>query len=175
MTVKLVPPKLTAVEALQMYRDGMTLAEIGAEFGVTRQRVHQILSKTRQRGWGQAAKLRATRALGRADIAESKDVRCREWYGCSFKEYSRVTGFSEVYGAHIARDKQAGVLLHAYWMQKINARARGIRWKLTLPVYSNVVGPHLGSDWPTGVSLERKKKTRSYSKDNIRIVKRSPK
>lgn len=108
---------MNRVEAMSaLYRDGKTLEQIGAVYGITRERVRQLLTKagvTRDQG-GQAK--RAERR--RIDAALRRDARFLKRKGCTFAQYCELRALKKP--------------TRAYSMQKKNADRRGIGWEFTL-------------------------------------------
>lgn len=119
--------RATAMEA--MYRGGKTLAEIGTLYGVTRERVRQILSRhqrmTADEG-GQAFKARINREKSRV----KKEALCQERYGCSLAERRMLLRI----GREMVKDGcgRYRTPTYAFTSQRSNAKARGIDWSMTL-------------------------------------------
>jgi hypothetical protein len=94
---------------------GQTLAEIGTSYGVTRERVRQILSRhgiTRNQG---GASLKKTKKQELKNQLKNQKTKMNK--GCSWDQYKglrsdRITRF--------------------FNQQKNNSKRRGIKWKLTL-------------------------------------------
>jgi hypothetical protein len=112
----------TDAELAAMYRSGMTLAEIGALYGITRERVRQRLDRsgvTRFDGGSHVTTAKRT-----AMRSALKDLRCLKRYGCTHAHYLSILNGPR---------SGAGVRpTQAYSSQKGNAEARRIRWNLTL-------------------------------------------
>jgi DNA-binding CsgD family transcriptional regulator len=98
-----------------LYRDGKTLQEIGTAFGITRERVRQILSKKfgifRCDG-GQSVKA----AKNRQQSLAQRDQYSLAHRGCTFAQYKSIPRKAT----------------NAFTSQKANAAKRGIGWNLTL-------------------------------------------
>ena len=112
-----------------MYRGGKTLQEIGDLYGVTRERVRQIISKqagiTAEDG-GQRAAAERKRAVAKA----KKDAASLEKYGCTYDEYlSLMMAGKELRMAGFPASKTP---TGAFVSQKNNALGRGIEWNLKL-------------------------------------------
>lgn len=98
----------------KMYRLGRTLREIGAAYGVTRERIRQILFL---RGVTRCDSGRAVSCAKRsADGAELKQRKHIERYGCTYAERKAIPS-----GARVKFKEQ--------WA---NARVRGIAWNMKL-------------------------------------------
>lgn len=119
--------RLQAVAA--MYRSGKTLAEIGELYGVTRERIRQLLSRytdvTATDG-GSAAKARIERDKKRAE----REAACLEKNGCSVAQLKHLRRIArEMMAAGVCRDKTP---IQAFNAQRCKAKARGIAWNLKL-------------------------------------------
>lgn len=119
-----------AASMAALYRDGYTLERIGTQYGLTRERVRQIIKKrhglTAVDGgrYEQSNKKKAaTRAL--------REERCQQQNGCSLAQYKDLRAIGR------ATMKNGETLdrtpVRAFSGQKRNAiHHRGIEWKLTL-------------------------------------------
>ena len=111
----------------QMYGDGYTLQWIGNHFGVTRERVRQILTTEgiacRRRG----AKGRVSASIPKPkrQVGEWLDIRDFAAYGCNHAETTACND-----GLPLSRRGSPAWLFRK---QKENAQSRGIGWTLTLP------------------------------------------
>lgn len=123
-----VEGKKRASRMAAMYRAGMTLEQIGAKHGITRERVRQLMAKyegMNHSGGGQHVKAVAKRQQSKA----AKDARYLSKYGCTFTQYVEVR--------QIGRDMRKSGFgtyqtpLQAFANQRNNAKARGIGWNLT--------------------------------------------
>lgn len=112
-----------------LYREGYTLEQIGAQFGVTRERARQVMTKihgvTGSDGGG------FVKAARRAEkIKARKDATCMKKWGCTWQQWQDLK--------QIGRDmRSAGKGLFttptgAWRGQRNNAKRRGIEWELTL-------------------------------------------
>lgn len=106
-------PRADAMAA--MYRQGCSLEQIGQKYGVTLERVRQIVKKlglSRYDG-GQSRRAQARRSRAQS----SKDARSLAKWGCAFDVYAVIV-------------EQGGT--YAWQQQRRNAMRRGIAWELSL-------------------------------------------
>ena len=105
-------------EMRALYQQGQTLQQIGEKFGVTRERVRQIIHKhygMRGQDGGQAEVARKKRR----EFMKKRDARCIRAWGCNYRDYQTIL-------------KHPDQPTLAFSMQKRNARERGIGWELSL-------------------------------------------
>lgn len=110
-------PSERSEQMATLYKSGQTLEQIGAEFGVTRERVRQIITKHHglTAKHGGATKLAKDR---RKQTYAARDARSMKKWGCPWSQYVLL--------------RDAGKPVRAYHSQKGNAGSRGIAWELTL-------------------------------------------
>jgi len=109
------PPDARALRMIEMYRSGLTLAQIGQRYDVTRERARQILRKYGcAPDEGGRTKRGNERRASRNAIADAKAYRK---YGCSLAECRQI--------------KAAGGTM-AFSYQRRAAHMRGIKWGLML-------------------------------------------
>lgn len=116
-----------AMEA--MYRAGKTLAEIGDLYGVSRERVRQILSKYRHMSaddGGQSVRAKIEHERRRAH----REAECYQKHGCST---AQLRGLRKI-GKAMRGDGYSvyQTPIGAFRNQRNNAMGRGIPWDLTL-------------------------------------------
>lgn len=100
-----------------LYKSGRTLKQIGDKYGITRERVRQILTKhlgfdASSGGQREAAKQK------RARFEAKRNQKCIVRWGCSWEQYTALRAMQKP--------------TRAYASQKRNAAVRGIPWELTL-------------------------------------------
>lgn len=100
-----------------LYRSGKTLVQIGAEYGITRERVRQLLKKYHGiSAVDGGAHIAAVENKGKRDADRNAKSLAR--YGCTYDQYAAIRSLKKP--------------TRAYAQQKKNADARGIGWDLTL-------------------------------------------
>lgn len=117
-----------ASEIARLYKGGRTLQSIGQQFGISRERVRQVLRKrtdlTRTDG-GQAV----VAARRREDEATKRDQAYMKKLGCGWDEYKRIRDVGrDLIKAGAAPCKAP---LIAFLSQKRSAGQRGIGWHLS--------------------------------------------
>lgn len=117
--VRGVSRHLTDITAL--YLRGQTLAEIGAIYGVSRERIRQVLSSSGVTGKDGGVSETARRR--RASLNAKKDKRCLDRWGMTRGQYKKISSSLTADGNTVGR---------VFSMQKRNAKKRGIEWRLSL-------------------------------------------
>lgn len=116
----------------EMYCGGQTLQEIGDQFGITRERVRQIIVAagvtSRDGGIHARSKERANRI--RIAKASKRDARAILIYGCDYKTLVRLN--------EGRRLRAVGSAAWAYLDQRRNAEKRGVGWAITFPQWVDV-------------------------------------
>lgn len=100
------------------FENSETLEDIGKRYGLTRERVRQILTGR----FGITAKDGGKAEQGRRarrERSKQREARSQKAWGCSYRDYRRIM-------------KQPGRPTYAYIAQRRNARERGIGWEITL-------------------------------------------
>lgn len=107
----------------RMFRSGKTLQQIGDQYGITRERVRQILRTAGLKGknGGQHAKSERKRA---ERAARKDDAALRRW-GCTYAQYRWLLSRN----MEDTRDRSP---VGAFTRQKTNAKVRRIPWQLKL-------------------------------------------
>lgn len=110
-----------------LYATGMTLAEIGAIFGVTRERVRQRVKSigvTRSEG-GSSLTSSIRKEESTVVLNQRREARCKKAFGCSFSALELIAGPDPV----ITKN----VILRAYRFHKNNSCRRAVEFSMTLP------------------------------------------
>lgn len=112
-----------------LYRNGYTLVQIGEQYGITRERVRQIIAKVH--GMNRFSGGKHAKAEKAAAAKQSrKDAACYKRYGCSHSEWRNLIELGEIM---VAEGKSSNTTpTGAYRMQKKNASLRGIPFNLTI-------------------------------------------
>lgn len=118
-----------ADEFERRYRNGETLAAIGADHGITRERVRQVLSLHKGvDSTDGGAFVRATRK--RAKVDNRREAEAWAKWGCSRADYLALQQMGkELTAKGVGRERQP---IGAFIAQKRSAHTRGIAWGLTL-------------------------------------------
>lgn len=141
-----------------MFKSGLTLQEIGDQYGLSRERVRQILASvgvTRAQG-GEA--LRARRRREKRDA--ERDQRTLARYGCTWAQLKEIR-------AH------EGAPHRAYFYQRKNSRNRGIPFEMTLWEWWSIwkeSGHWHERGRGQGYCMCRKNDEGPYSVDNVFIA-----
>lgn len=154
----------------ERYKAGETLKEIGDDYGISRERVRQILRKrTQVAACDGGVSVRAARA--RKDEATKRDLVYMEKLGCGWGEYKRIRdlGRKMVSGGRGYHQSPMG----AYVTQRSNARRRSIEWSLCFWEWWNIWQD--SGRWDQrgrgqGYVMCRKNDEGPYAKDNVFIA-----
>lgn len=142
----------------------VTMADIGAQEGITRERVRQLLGKA---GLTAADGFKRVSRSVWADlkVREEREARCLRRFGCDWATVQKITGRARynTIGSH--------PLVQKWSAHKANASRVMVPWKLTLAEYAEIVGPHmhhlgLGKNC---LVLTRKDKTAPYTFENAAL------
>ncbi|MGH6866889.1 MAG: sigma factor-like helix-turn-helix DNA-binding protein [Methyloceanibacter sp.] len=151
-------------EMLGLYRNGATLQQIGDRFGVTRERVRQILKRL----YGINALHGGARLIARPKAisnAARKDAKYLAKYGCSYAQVKELLEMGRTSG--VKRDRTP---IGAFRVQRRNARRDGCEWKLTLWEWWTIW--QRSGHWNErgrgkGYWLARRDKSGPFSVDNV--------
>lgn len=113
----------------EMYRNGSTLEQIGAQYGVTRERVRQLLTKFLGMSAKDGGKTKMTERR-RAKKAARKDAESLARWGCTYSQYVELINHGKAMVAQGAKRERTPT--GAFISQRRNAKSRGIDWNLSL-------------------------------------------
>lgn len=100
---------------VELYKAGQTLLQIAEAYGLTRERVRQLITRAGiHRNLGGGALLSQQRQI---DRRVKQETRYQKKFGCSREKYLQLRTLGAV---------------HAFQVQRSGAAARGIDWKLRL-------------------------------------------
>lgn len=140
------------------------LEAIGAQEGITRERVRQLIASVGvgvkdsglRRYFDEQKRIRAASAL------EHKEARCQKVYGCNLATFYRLSGALE-FG-------RRGALVKKFWEHKINAERVRSLWEITLEQYAEIVGPHM-EELGRGKKLLRRIDARQdFTPSNVEVI-----
>lgn len=114
-----------SIRMAALYKSGKTLQQIGTEFGITRERVRQIIGKYHGMNHRHGGLHIQTIERNAAKIAD-RDARYLAKYGCTFAQWKYLLSVGKR-ASHYYRSP-----LGAYVSQRNNAKRRGIGWELTV-------------------------------------------
>lgn len=104
-----------------MYRQGVTLAKIGNQYGLTRERVRQIIGKT---------------GITAAEGGASKSAEYRREAAAAKREAVWLAKYGLPYA--VVRQLQADRVTHAFHKHKRNSDSRGIDFRLTFIAWLSI-------------------------------------
>lgn len=124
----------------EMYHEGKTLAEIGVEFNVTRERVRQILKKLNvSSSHGGAALQKRSKDIRRNEQRIlTRNARALATYGCDH-DTAIALNFGQPFSHPSSRT-------HKWRRQRLNAGIRGIEWKLSFVEWCRIWDE--SGNWP---------------------------
>ena len=152
----------------QLYRSGKTVQEIGDLYGVTRERVRQIIKPYGLDGYsgGASVTAEANRKAREAKRNASREARAQAVYGCSYAELMRINMGMQL--------TDHGSPAYFYFRDGCNAKKAGYILELSLPewiaIYEKAGGVWNRGRFIDGLVLGRKDKALGYTADNLHVV-----
>jgi hypothetical protein len=155
-----------AARMAQLYTTGHTLQQIGTVFGLTRERVRQIL-KTQGIVGKDGGVCRASQARKAEKAAKSlakRDERCRKSFGCSLEELLAIN--------HGENPWAKSAISRRYTNQRRSAEHRNIPWQITFPEWWAIWEPHYANRRRTadGFVMARHQDFGPYAPWNVYIT-----
>lgn len=156
------------LEMARLYAAGQTLQQIGEQFGMTRERVRQLIKRqgmSRNAG-GAYKRSQANQAEKAAAAKARRDARTILYYGCA---YAELVELNEGELPCVA-SSNAG----KYKQQKSNALTRGVPWAITFPQWLQVW--HESGHWEDrgrrrdAYVMARRGDTGAYALGNVYIT-----
>ncbi len=153
-------------QMVSLYRQGKVLDDIAPLFGLTRERVRQIIRAAgvqSDEGGGRLRTLQRIRGRiqAKVELAEKRERRARSYYGCTYAELQAL-------GPLLIKTSPA----HKFRQQKCNARRRKIQWNLTLPEWWRIWSE--SGKWSErgqgSFCMSRYGDTGPYSVENVHII-----
>lgn len=170
MKFELIDERVERAQAYAEKYKTMTLAQIAAQEGITRERVRQvmkILGISRKDGWRSKTTASRLADLSAAKVRKSEKL-CQERYGCDWNTYTAITGLRLVYGkSHMFRGRN---ILGYYLESRINAEKLNIPWALTLPQFKEIVGDRYHEIGRGKLHFARKNKNGGFTPENSALI-----
>lgn len=120
---------------IDRYRRGETLAEIGAIYGITRERVRQRLAKhgINKAGGGALARHLFSAQEKHKEKRARDEQRAQKLFGISLDVFSEITGLTTTRGCWNSNNRAAAhPIVKAYLNQRHTADTRKIAWRFNL-------------------------------------------
>jgi hypothetical protein len=156
----------------ELYRSGQTLQQIGDEYGITRERVRQLIGYLGLNGQSGGLRLRAIiKAKQKHEQRAAKEeAKYRRVFGCSKDVFLEIDPIPFVFSNKRRYLKKSPGA--AYFNQKRNAEVRGILWEFNLPDWWRVWRE--SGKWPKrgrgkGYCMARIGDSGPYSVENVYI------
>lgn len=162
-------PQTERNEAIcRKFKSDMNMGEIAAAYGVSRQRIQQILAREEIYWMDGGAHLHAeaARAKTREDRARRREARALRTYGCSYAEMVKLNmGMSA---------SDIGSPAFKYRDQRRNAKRDGVTFEISFPVWVGIFERSGGISnrglYANGLVLGRKDKSKGFTLDNVHVV-----
>lgn len=115
-------------EIVELFISGATIIGLADKYGISKQRIHQILRRDGISAGEGGRTVRRDRRI--AILANSKDQFCHKKYGCSWEQYQEILSMRNM--MKVAGKGWNTTPLAAYYSQRSNSKQRGIPFNLTL-------------------------------------------
>jgi hypothetical protein len=172
MTTRIPRDKERCQRMAELYRSGKTLQQIGDEYGITRERVRQLIGFLGLNGSSGGRTLHAVmRAKEKhAQRASKEESKYQKTFGCSKAVFLEIDPVPFVVTNKRRYRKKSPA--SAYYNQKRNAEVRGIQWEFNFPDWWRVwkdSGKWEKRGRGRGYCMARHGDSGPYSADNVYI------
>lgn len=122
-----------AARMCRLYREGFTLQKIGTVFGITRERVRQIIGRQglKRDAGGQHRQIQMRKQRALEARRERADIRSRAWFGCDHETMLALNNGKNAWAKGHSKSR-------AFIQQKRHAAYRGVEWRLTFPEWCRI-------------------------------------
>ncbi len=148
-----------------LFRTGNTLQQIGDEYGITRERVRQIISRAGIKREDGGVYIKRFLNAAHKERKPKRDGRYHVFYGCSKEDAERLNCGKKV--------SVKGSHAHLYSRQRRNANRRGIAWEITFPQWLEIwiASGHFDERGRgKGYCMARFGDSGPYHPDNVEII-----
>jgi DNA-binding CsgD family transcriptional regulator len=152
----------------EMYRAGRTLQQIGDVFGVTRERVRQLIRPmgVARKDGGRAQAVAAAKRARQDRLAAAREAKAMRTYGCGYAEAKRLN-----FGMQFA---DIGSPAYAYMRDRCNHTRHGGIFALTFPQWISLF-ESAGGIWNRGrfaggLVLGRIDKSGDFVMGNVHVI-----
>lgn len=104
---------------LELFANGFLMSEIAGKYNLSRQTIHNVISKSGLSGQDGGISVRAAKRRG--DLKDKKDKEYMDKYGCDVETYKKLFDF---------KSKSGRTPQYLYVRQKNNALSRGVPWNI---------------------------------------------
>ena len=117
---------------VQLFQSGLTLEDVSVKFGITRERVRQIVAKFHLSAKDGGSKKRAISRIAKMERtkSEKRERRALKKFGCGYDE---ALSLNDGLAFKAQRCKAEG-----FSHQRRNAEKRGIEWSMTFPEWCKI-------------------------------------